>query len=70
MLAEWSVMTRYLSPRSSAARAISSFVFLPSEATVWECSSPLTSFSSTSFGSSPLAAASSSPRFSRSSGSM
>ena len=67
-VAEWSVMARYSNPRSRAAKAISSNVSRPSDAVVWACNSPRRSSSVTSSGRSPRAAASSSPRPSRSSG--
>ena len=68
--AEWSVTARYSQPRASAASAICSSVWRPSDSVVWQCRSPRRSSSSTSRGSPapPGVAASSSPRPSRSSG--
>ena len=66
--AEWSVTARYSQPRLRAVSTISSSVWRPSESVVWQCRSPRRSSSVTRCGSVPLAAASSSPRPSRSSG--
>ena len=68
-VAEWSVNAMYSYPRARAAAAIWSIVLRPSEATVWQWSSPRMSSSAINRGSFPCRAACSSPRSSRSSGS-